>query len=81
QKDGFFVEAGFETGLLQGTQTQEQTIATTQQKPKPKPKPITPQSTYGKYYISQSTVLKNATELFAEDNITNLTFYSLNPVY
>ncbi|WRA24612.1 outer membrane protein [Helicobacter pylori] len=83
QKDGFFVEAGFETGLLQGTQTQEQTIATTQEKPKPKPKPkpITPQSTYGKYYISQSTVLKNATELFAEDNITNLTFYSLNPVY
>ncbi|MFP6207920.1 outer membrane beta-barrel protein [Helicobacter pylori] len=81
QKDGFFIEAGFETGLLQGTQTQEQTIATTQEKPKPKPKPITPQSTYGKYYISQSTVLKNATELFAEDNITNLTFYSLNPVY
>ncbi len=83
QKDGFFIEAGFETGLLQGTQTQEQTIATTQEKPKPKPKPkpITPQSTYGKYYISQSTVLKNATELFAEDNITNLTFYSLTPVY
>ncbi|WQZ94507.1 outer membrane protein [Helicobacter pylori] len=81
QKDGFFVEAGFETGLLQGTQTKEQTIATTQEKPKPKPKPITPQSTYGKYYISQSTILKNATELFAEDNITNLTFYSLNPVY
>ncbi|WP_120869598.1 outer membrane beta-barrel protein [Helicobacter pylori] len=83
QKDGFFVEAGFETGLLQGTQTQEQTIATTQEKPKPKPKPkpITPQSTYGKYYISQSTILKNATELFAQDNITNLTFYSLTPVY
>ncbi|GAA8107159.1 outer membrane beta-barrel protein [Helicobacter pylori] len=79
QKDGFFIEAGFETGLLQGTQTQEQTIATTQEKPKPKP--ITPQSTYGKYYISQSTILKNATELFAEDNITNLTFYSLTPVY
>ncbi|WQY33781.1 outer membrane protein [Helicobacter pylori] len=83
QKDGFFIEAGFETGLLQGTQTQEQTIATTQEKPKPKPKPkpITPQNTYGKYYISQSTILKNATELFAEDNITNLTFYSLTPVY
>ncbi|WP_029567573.1 outer membrane beta-barrel protein [Helicobacter pylori] len=83
QKDGFFIEAGFETGLLQGTQTQEQTIATTQEKPKPKPKPkpITPQSTYGKYYISQSTILKNATELFAQDNITNLTFYSLTPVY
>ncbi|OLQ56463.1 hypothetical protein BHU50_05890 [Helicobacter pylori] len=83
QKDGFFIEAGFETGLLQGTQTQEQTIATTQEKPKPKPKPkpITPQSTYGKYYISQSTILKNATKLFAEDNITNLTFYSQTPVY
>ncbi len=83
QKDGFFIEAGFETGLLQGTQTQEQTIATTQEKPKPKPKPkpITPQNTYGKYYISQSTILKNATELFAESNITNLTFYSLTPVY
>ncbi|GAA8255777.1 outer membrane beta-barrel protein [Helicobacter pylori] len=81
QKDGFFIEAGFETGLLQGTQTQEQTIATTQEKPKPKPKPITPQSTYGKYYISQSTILKNATELFAEKNITNLTFYSQTPVY
>ncbi|GAA7315696.1 porin family protein [Helicobacter pylori] len=25
QKDGFFVEAGFETGLLEGTQTKEQT--------------------------------------------------------
>ncbi|GAA9680908.1 outer membrane beta-barrel protein [Helicobacter pylori] len=83
QKDGFFIEAGFETGLLQGTQTKEQTIATTQEKPKPrpKPKPITPQSTYGKYYISQSTILKNATELFAENNITNLTFYSSTPVY
>ncbi|GAA9869248.1 outer membrane beta-barrel protein [Helicobacter pylori] len=85
QKDGFFIEAGFETGLLQGTQTKEQTIATTQEKPKPRPrprpKPITPQSTYGKYYISQSTILKNATELFAENNITNLTFYSQTPVY
>ncbi|GAA8457379.1 hypothetical protein HpDR51_19400 [Helicobacter pylori] len=27
QKDGFFIEAGFETGLLEGTQTKEQTIA------------------------------------------------------
>ncbi|WRA35888.1 outer membrane protein [Helicobacter pylori] len=26
QKDGFFIEAGFETGLLEGTQTREQTI-------------------------------------------------------
>lgn len=37
QKDGFFIEAGFETGLLQGTQTQEQTIATTQENPNPNP--------------------------------------------
>lgn len=27
QKDGFFVEAGFETGLLEGTQTKEETTA------------------------------------------------------
>ncbi|EJC11881.1 hom-family outer membrane protein 1 [Helicobacter pylori Hp P-25] len=27
QKDGFFVEAGFETGLLEGVQTKEQAIA------------------------------------------------------
>ncbi|WP_187904381.1 hypothetical protein [Helicobacter pylori] len=27
QKDGFFIEAGFETGLLEGTQTKEETIA------------------------------------------------------
>ncbi|MGL2902052.1 hypothetical protein ACQKA0_06760 [Helicobacter pylori] len=27
QKDGFFIEAGFETGLLEGAQTKEQTIA------------------------------------------------------
>ncbi|WQU69085.1 outer membrane protein [Helicobacter pylori] len=26
QKDGFFIEAGFETGLLEGTQTKEETI-------------------------------------------------------
>ncbi|GAA7280312.1 hypothetical protein HpCK40_13570 [Helicobacter pylori] len=25
QKDGFFIEAGFETGLLEGTQAKEQT--------------------------------------------------------
>ncbi|EJB70858.1 outer membrane HomD domain protein [Helicobacter pylori Hp A-6] len=27
QKDGFFIEAGFETGLLEGAQTKEQAIA------------------------------------------------------
>ncbi len=94
QKDGFFIEAGFETGLLEGTQTKEQT--TTQNTPKIYENPLThpqtkeqnksdtatPQSAYGKYYIPQSTILKNATALFTTDNIENgLTFYSQNPVY
>ncbi|WQX26027.1 outer membrane protein [Helicobacter pylori] len=101
QKDGFFVEAGFETGLLEGTQTKEQTITQNTQNtqkiyenplthPKTKEQPkeqnksdtATPQSVYGRYYIPQSTILKNATELFTTDNIENgLTFYSQNPVY
>ncbi|WP_120969082.1 hypothetical protein [Helicobacter pylori] len=98
QKDGFFVEAGFETGLLEGTQTKEQTITQNTQKiqknplthPQTKEQPkeqnksdtATPQSAYGKYYIPQSTILKNATALFTTDNIENgLTFYSQNPVY
>ncbi|GAA8859657.1 hypothetical protein DUHN8_08500 [Helicobacter pylori] len=98
QKDGFFVEAGFETGLLEGTQTKEEATAQNTQKiqknplthPQTKEQPkeqnksdtATPQSTYGKYYISQSTILKNATALFTTDNIENgLTFYSQNPVY
>ncbi len=98
QKDGFFVEAGFETGLLEGTQTKEQTTTQNTQKiyenplthPQTKEQPkeqnkndtATPQSTYGKYYIPQSTILKNATALFTTDNIENgLTFYSQNPVY
>ncbi|PUD85547.1 hypothetical protein C2R61_05700 [Helicobacter pylori] len=98
QKDGFFVEAGFETGLLEGAQTKEQTITQNTQKiyenplthPQTKEQPkeqnkgdtATPQSTYGKYYIPQSTILKNATALFTTDNIENgLTFYSQNPVY
>ncbi|GAA7613499.1 hypothetical protein HpMMM21_19240 [Helicobacter pylori] len=94
QKDGFFIEAGFETGLLEGTQTKEE--ATTQNTQKIRKNPLThpqtkeqtksdtatPQSTYGKYYIPQSTILKNATALFTTDNIENgLTFYSQNPVY
>ncbi|OOQ06124.1 outer membrane protein [Helicobacter pylori] len=75
QKDGFFIEAGFETGLLEGVQTKEEVI-TTQKSMK------TPQSTYGKYYIPQSTILEKATELFTTDNIENgLTFYSQSPVY
>ncbi|MFP6257339.1 hypothetical protein ACLGDQ_04430 [Helicobacter pylori] len=97
QKDGFFIEAGFETGLLEGAQTKEETTAQNTQKiqktlthPQTKEQPkeqnksdtATPQSTYGKYYISQSTILKNATALFTTDNIENgLTFYSQNPVY
>ncbi|WQS54896.1 outer membrane protein [Helicobacter pylori] len=98
QKDGFFVEAGFETGLLEGEQTKEQAITQNTQKiyenplthPQTKEQPkeqnksdtATPQSAYGKYYIPQSTILKNATALFTTDNIENgLTFYSQNPVY
>ncbi|WRD40713.1 outer membrane protein [Helicobacter pylori] len=101
QKDGFFIEAGFETGLLEGTQTKEQTITQntqntqkvyenplthpqTKEQPKEQNKSdtATPQSTYGKYYIPQSTILEKATELFTTDNIENgLTFYSQSPVY
>ncbi len=94
QKDGFFIEAGFETGLLEGTQTKEQTTAQNTQKiyenplthpqtkEQPKSDTATPQSVYGRYYILQSTILKNATALFTTDNIENgLTFYSQNPVY
>ncbi|MGL2869912.1 hypothetical protein ACQKAZ_06740 [Helicobacter pylori] len=101
QKDGFFIEAGFETGLLEGEQTKEQTITQntqntqkiyenplthpqTKEQPKEQNKSdtATPQSAYGKYYIPQSTILKNATALFTTNNIENgLTFYSQNPVY
>ncbi|MFB1344952.1 hypothetical protein [Helicobacter pylori] len=101
QKDGFFIEAGFETGLLEGAQTKEQTIIQntqntqkiyenplthpqTKEQPKEQNKSdtATPQSVYGRYYILQSTILKNATALFTTDNIENgLTFYSQNPVY
>ncbi|GAB0000929.1 hypothetical protein VN1162_13100 [Helicobacter pylori] len=98
QKDGFFVEAGFETGLLEGTQTKERTITQNTQKiyenplthPQTKEQPkeqnksdtATPQSVYGRYYILQNTILKNATELFTTNNIENgLTFYSQSPVY
>ncbi|RVY37709.1 hypothetical protein [Helicobacter pylori] len=92
QKDGFFIEAGFETGLLEGAQTKEEVITTQkiyenplthpQTKEQNKSDTATPQSAYGKYYIPQSTILKNATALFTTDNIENgLTFYSQNPVY
>ncbi|RVZ93215.1 porin family protein [Helicobacter pylori] len=101
QKDGFFIEAGFETGLLEGEQTKEQAITQntqntqkiyenplthpqTKEQPKEQNKSdtATPQSAYGKYYIPQSTILKNATALFTTNNIENgLTFYSQSPVY
>ncbi|MBM0601508.1 hypothetical protein [Helicobacter pylori] len=94
QKDGFFIEAGFETGLLEGTQTKEETTAQNtqkvyenplthpQSKEQTKSDTATPQSAYGKYYIPQSTILEKATELFTTDNIENgLTFYSQSPVY
>ncbi len=97
QKDGFFVEAGFETGLLEGAQTKEEVITTqkiqknpltnpqTNEQPKEQNKSdtATPQSVYGRYYILQSTILEKATELFTAANINGngLTFYSQNPVY
>ncbi|MCQ2851245.1 outer membrane protein [Helicobacter pylori] len=101
QKDGFFIEAGFETGLLEGAQTKEETTAQntqntqkiyenplthpqTKEQPKEQNKSdtATPQSVYGRYYILQNTILKNATELFTTNNIENgLTFYSQSPVY
>ncbi|WP_181323441.1 hypothetical protein [Helicobacter pylori] len=96
QKDGFFIEAGFETGLLEGAQTKEEVITTqkiqknplTHSQIKEQPKEqnksdtATPRSVYGRYYIPQSTILEKATELFTTDNIENgLTFYSQSPVY
>ncbi|WP_033773888.1 porin family protein [Helicobacter pylori] len=84
QKDGFFVEAGFETGLLEGAQTKEEaTTQNTQNTQNPYENPLThpqtkeqtkgdtatPQSVYGRYYILQSTILEKATELFTTANI------------
>ncbi len=85
QKDGFFIEAGFETGLLEGTQTKEEATAQntpkiyenppthpqTKEQPKEQNKSdtATPQSVYGRYYILQSTILEKATELFTTANI------------
>ncbi|GAA9173619.1 hypothetical protein HpHA188_12170 [Helicobacter pylori] len=97
QKDGFFIEAGFETGLLEGAQTKEEVITTqkiqknplthpqTNEQPKEQNKSdtATPQSAYGRYYIQKSAILEKATELFTAANINGngLTFYSQNPVY
>ncbi|WQW60508.1 outer membrane protein [Helicobacter pylori] len=85
QKDGFFIEAGFETGLLEGVQTKEEATAQNTQKiyenppthPQTKEQPkeqnksdtATPQSVYGRYYILQNTILEKATELFTAANI------------
>ncbi|GAA7305991.1 hypothetical protein HpM042_11290 [Helicobacter pylori] len=97
QKDGFFIEAGFETGLLEGTQTKEEATAQNTQKiyenplihPQTKEQTkeqnksdtATPQSVYGRYYIQKSAIVKKASALFTTKNIPNLTFDSLNPVY
>ncbi|KNE10642.1 outer membrane beta-barrel protein [Helicobacter pylori] len=97
QKDGFFIEAGFETGLLEGAQTKEEATAQNTQKiqknplthPQTKEQPkeqnksdtATPQSVYGRYYIQKSAIVKKASALFTTKNIPNLTFDSLNPVY
>ncbi len=85
QKDGFFIEAGFETGLLEGVQNKEQTITTQKiyenHKTQQREQPATPQSAYGKYYIQKSAIVKKASALFTTKNTPNLTFDSLNPVY
>lgn len=68
EKNGFFIEAGFETGLLEGTQTQEKRHTTTK-------------NTYGNYdYYTTDTVLKRATNLFTNTDITKLKFSTKNPV-
>ncbi len=93
QKDGFFIEAGFETGLLEGVQTKEEATAQNAQKiqknslthPQTKEQnksdTATPQSVYGRYYIQKNAIVKKASALFTTKNIPNLTFDSLNPVY
>ncbi len=69
EKNGFFIEAGFETGLLEGTQTQEKRHTTTK-------------NTYATYnYLPTDTILKRATNLFTNaEAISKLKFSSLSPV-
>ncbi len=69
QKNGFFIEAGFETGLLEGTQTQEKRHTTTK-------------NTYATYnYLPTDAVLKRAANLFTNaEAISKLKFSSLSPV-
>ncbi|GHQ13046.1 hypothetical protein VN0280_08220 [Helicobacter pylori] len=69
EKNGFFIEAGFETGLLEGTQTQEKRHTTTK-------------NTYATYnYLPTDAVLKRAANLFTDaKSISQLNFSSLSPV-
>ncbi len=69
EKNGFFIEAGFETGLLEGTQTQEKRHTTTK-------------NTYATYnYLPTDTILKRAANLFTDaKSISQLNFSSLSPV-
>ncbi|PDX27405.1 porin family protein [Helicobacter pylori] len=69
EKNGFFIEAGFETGLLEGVQTQEKRHTTTK-------------NTYATYnYLPTDTILKRAANLFTDaKSISQLTFSSLSPV-
>ncbi|GAA7341254.1 hypothetical protein BD0115_11610 [Helicobacter pylori] len=69
QKNGFFIEAGFETGLLEGTQTQEKRHTTTK-------------NTYATYnYLTTDAVLKRAANLFTDaKSISQLNFSSLSPI-
>ncbi|MCQ2900421.1 outer membrane protein [Helicobacter pylori] len=69
EKNGFFIEAGFETGLLEGTQTQEKRHTTTK-------------NTYATYsYLPADSVLKRAANLFTDaKSISQLNFSSLSPV-
>ncbi|PUB98911.1 hypothetical protein C2S39_08070 [Helicobacter pylori] len=69
EKNGFFIEAGFETGLLEGVQTQEKRHTTTK-------------NTYATYnYLPTDTILKKAANLFTDSkSISQLNFSSLSPV-
>ncbi|WRC72378.1 outer membrane protein [Helicobacter pylori] len=69
EKNGFFIEAGFETGLLEGVQTQEKRHTTTK-------------NTYATYnYLPTDAVLKRAANLFTDaKSISQLNFSTLSPV-
>ncbi|MGL2356852.1 hypothetical protein ACOWK2_06745 [Helicobacter pylori] len=69
EKNGFFIEAGFETGLLEGVQTQEKRHTTIK-------------NTYATYnYLPTDTILKRAANLFTNaEAISKLKFSSLSPV-